>query len=144
MDKGFMNQITSSPRKVAVSSSASQESSLVSIQCTGGKSMSRRKTLKEFWLAVTDDEQRIVNIHGKMSDDTDWIDKVCEAKKSGRAVRCQSLGESLSQEEAIRSMLSTGYQLTERPIVDATEDRSSEYTGAGLPPNYVPLVKLEV
>jgi hypothetical protein len=88
------------------------------------------KRPKTFWVVVQEDLKHIFNLHGPVTDDRQWIDSICEAKKAGRHVRCQPLDGTLSRNEVINQMSQTGYTLSEIPILEPPEDRSTFYLGS--------------
>jgi hypothetical protein len=47
----------------------------------------RIKPPKSFLLIIVDQDMRVFNLVGPMSDDTDWNHRVAEAQKKGRDIR---------------------------------------------------------
>ena len=46
--------------------------------------------IEPFYLFLVDDDRKIFNVIGPISDDRVWIDRCAEAQRSGRTVRCFS------------------------------------------------------
>lgn len=91
--------------------------------------MARMRT-RRFRLILVDREQRIFNIVGPMTDDTDWTNKVVEEQQKGRQVNCQTVSaEETTEEIAERYAEATGYEFSQDLIMDEPEDSSIIYGG---------------
>ena len=45
-------------------------------------------SIEPFYLFLVDDDRKIFNVIGPISDDRAWLDRGAEVQKSGRNVRC--------------------------------------------------------
>lgn len=64
--------------------------------------MPRIKPPKLFLLIIVDQDMRVFNLVGPMSDDTDWNHLVSEARKKGRDVRIEASPDlTLTRDEII-------------------------------------------
>lgn len=55
-------------------------------------------------MVVVDEDRKVFNILGPMTDDTDLNHKVCICQESGRSVRCFSEDAQQSREKIIESI----------------------------------------
>lgn len=97
--------------------------------------MPRQRRAQPFLKIIVDHDNKVFNIVGPITDDTDWIKKIVELQKAGRDARCftshsiESIGnvaDSYSKQ--------TGDTFSHVLITDEPEDSSLEYKGAL--PNY--------
>jgi hypothetical protein len=49
-----------------------------------------RKQIDPFFLIVVDRDQGIFSVEGPMTDDTEWVEAVVGAQKTGRDIHCSS------------------------------------------------------
>jgi hypothetical protein len=64
---------------------------------------------------VTDADQKIFSLHGPMSDDTDWTNKVVAAQKLGRNVNCSTIPANEKKTAIIERAKARG--LTEGDVI---------------------------
>jgi hypothetical protein len=92
--------------------------------------MPKHRKIQPFFLFLVDDENRIFNIIGPITNDTDWINKIFELQETGRKVRCFSAGIDKSIDMLSKSYSEqTGYTFSHVLIAEEPEDRSFEYRG---------------
>jgi uncharacterized OB-fold protein len=59
--------------------------------------------MKPFYLIVVDEDQRLFNVIGPMADDRPWNDRVVNAQKTGRLVRCFTPPDGQTRDQLITS-----------------------------------------
>ena len=97
--------------------------------------MPRQMKIQPFLLFLVDHDNRIFNIVGPISDDTDWTNKIFELQKEGRKVQCFTSSSNKSIDILAGSYSKqTGYTFSRGLISDEPKDRSLEYKGTL--PNY--------
>ena len=93
--------------------------------------MSRRTRTQSFLKFIVDDEKRVFNIVGPITDDTNWVKRIVELQKRGRRIR----GFTSQSTESIDSLADsyskqTGYMFSRVLITDERENSSAEYRGS--------------
>ena len=75
------------------------------------------KKIAPFFIIVTDKDQKIFNVLGPMTDDTEIIDRVLQCQNRGRTVNCHKPGVGQSREQIIASYSQQfGFDYSDRPI----------------------------
>jgi hypothetical protein len=79
-----------------------------------------------FLLVVVDEDEKVFNIVGPMTDDSEWNAKIVELQKSGRNVRCSSTVTERSVAE-LSELYSrqTGFRYSNTLITYLTKPRDS-------------------
>lgn len=92
--------------------------------------MLRRERPDLFYLILVDHDNKVFNIIGPISDDTNWNKKISELQHTGREVNCFSVPSS-ELFDNIKNSYSrdTGYNFSRELITTEPEDYSMEYTG---------------
>ena len=93
--------------------------------------MPRQRRIDPFYLVLVDHDNKVFNVVGPMSDDTDWNKDIAELQRTGRKTNCFSVPGSELLNNIINSCSrQTGYNFSQKLIAPIPEDRSMEYTGA--------------
>jgi hypothetical protein len=94
---------------------------------------SRRKHQKisqGFFLILADEDRKIFNIAGPITDDTAWNHKIVELQNSGRKVRCFSTSIDPSVEQiAAQYSNQTGFAFSKNLITDPPGGIAAGYQG---------------
>lgn len=92
--------------------------------------MPRQRRVEAFYLVLVDHDNKVFNIVGPMSDDTDWNKSISELQHASRKVNCFSVPSDKLLDDIIHSYSGqTGYTFSRELIVVEPENRSMEYTG---------------
>jgi hypothetical protein len=86
---------------------------------------------RTFFLVLLDDDKKVFNVVGPMTDDTAWNKKVVELQTLGRRVRCISTSADRSV-QAIAALYSrqTGFTHSTSLILEPPADEFSAYNGS--------------
>jgi len=81
--------------------------------------MTRPRNPSPFLIGICDEEKRVFNVVGPMTDDTQWIDRVSVAQSQGRRVSIQGTPSvPMTREEYIAEIARfTRYAYTNEPII---------------------------
>jgi hypothetical protein len=66
--------------------------------------MPRQRRIDPFFLVLKDEDRDLFTVVGPMTDDTPWINRVCQAQDQGRQVRCFTPGASQTREQVIANV----------------------------------------
>ncbi len=70
---------------------------------------------KPFYFVIYDDDQKLCNILGPLTNDTELTSAVCLAQKNGRQIHCCSVFEENSSRQKLENdCKQKGYTLTEK------------------------------
>ncbi len=79
--------------------------------------MPRARKIDPFFVVVTDADQKIFNVLGPMTDDTEINPRVVMCQEQGRKVNCHTAGPGQSREQIIASYARQfGFALSSEPI----------------------------
>ena len=79
--------------------------------------MARPKRIDPFFIVITDDERKVFNVLGPMTDDTYLTNKIAACQDAGRQVRCHTAGRGQSRDQIISSYAANfHYVYTDAPI----------------------------
>jgi hypothetical protein len=75
-----------------------------------------------FFLVLVDEDRKLFNIVGPMTDDTAWGRKIVELQESGKNVRCFALAADRSVDEIVALYSrQTGYKYTKTLITETPQ-----------------------
>lgn len=92
--------------------------------------MPRPRKLRSFFLVVVDEDKKVFNVVGPITDDRGWNKRIVDAQKQGRNVGCftwptidsvQNILDSYSEQ--------TGYRFSDMSVIDEPEDTTLECKG---------------
>ncbi len=90
------------------------------------RSRSGRSHSPLFFLVVVDEDEKVFNIVGPMTDDSEWNAKIIELQKSGRNVRCFASGTERSVDQLAALFSSqTGFSYSNTLITNVPRRRDS-------------------
>jgi predicted nucleic-acid-binding Zn-ribbon protein len=88
------------------------------------------RSIKQFYYIIIDDDQKLFNYFGPISNDNDWNWKVVDAQKGGRNMRARTPWTDEELAQSISILKRQGYQHTDELLVNAPPDRSAEFSGS--------------
>jgi len=87
-----------------------------------------RRSNRQFYYFILDDDKKLFNCIGSISNDNDWNQMVVDAQKSGRNIHSSSVWEEEGSESSKDDLENRGYKYSEKLLVHQPVDRSAEYS----------------